>query len=76
MRILVVEDEEGLAESLRRGLSADGHAAEVAHDGHRGLDLALAGGPYDAVLLDVMLPSVSGCQICTRMRAHATPPRC
>lgn len=43
VRILVVEDEEGLAESLRRGLSADGHAVEVTHDGHRGLDLALAG---------------------------------
>ncbi|WP_327168635.1 hypothetical protein [Streptomyces subrutilus] len=56
MRILVVEDEEGLAESLRRGRSADGHLVEVAHDGRTGLDLALAGGPYDVVLLDLMLP--------------------
>ncbi|MFD8949840.1 response regulator transcription factor [Streptomyces xanthophaeus] len=70
MRILVVEDEEGLAESLRRGLSCDGHLVEVAHDGHRGLDLALAGGPYDVVLLDLMLPGLSGHDICTRMRAH------
>ncbi|MER5869954.1 response regulator transcription factor [Streptomyces sp. NPDC002044] len=70
MRILVVEDEEGLAESLRRGLSADGHLVEVAHDGHTGLDLALAGGPYDVVLLDLMLPGASGFEICTRMRAH------
>lgn len=70
MRILVVEDEEGLAESLRRGLSADGHRVEVAHDGHRGLDLALAGGPYDVVLLDLMLPGPGGHEICTRMRAH------
>ncbi|MEU9232969.1 response regulator transcription factor [Streptomyces subrutilus] len=70
MRILVVEDEEGLAESLRRGLSADGHLVEVAHDGHRGLDLALAGGPYEVVLLDLMLPGLSGHEICTRMRAH------
>ncbi|XKJ36961.1 response regulator [Streptomyces sp. 147326] len=72
MRILVVEDEEGLAESLRRGLSADGHLVEVAHDGHRGLDLALAlaGGPYDVVLLDLMLPGLSGYEICARMRAH------
>ncbi|MCX5273204.1 response regulator transcription factor [Streptomyces virginiae] len=70
MRILVVEDEEGLAESLRRGLSADGHRVDVAHDGHRGLDLALAGGPYDVVLLDLMLPGPGGHEICTRMRAH------
>ncbi|MFD5415351.1 response regulator transcription factor [Streptomyces nojiriensis] len=70
MRILVVEDEAGLAESLRRGLSADGHHVDVAHDGHRGLDLALAGGPYDVVLLDLMLPGPSGHAICTRMRAH------
>ncbi|WP_354383035.1 response regulator transcription factor [Streptomyces sp. PvR034] len=75
MRILVVEDEEGLAESLRRGLSAEGHWVEVAHDGHRGLELALSGGPYDVVLLDLMLPGLSGYEICTRMRAHgdATP---
>ncbi|WP_406737957.1 response regulator transcription factor [Streptomyces sp. NBC_00853] len=70
MRILVVEDEEGLAESLRHGLSADGHRVDVAHDGHRGLDLALAGGPYDVVPLDLMLPGPSGHAICTRMRAH------
>ncbi len=66
----MVEDEEGLAESLRLGLSADGHWVEVAHDGHRGLDLALTGGPYDAVLLDLMLPGLGGHEICTRLRAH------
>ncbi|MER5931693.1 response regulator transcription factor [Streptomyces sp. NPDC002054] len=70
MRILVVEDEEGLAESLRRGLSADGHWVETAHDGHRGLELARSGGPYDVVLLDLMLPGLSGYEICARLRAH------
>ncbi|WP_405489806.1 response regulator transcription factor [Streptomyces sp. NBC_00096] len=70
MRILVVEDEVGLAESLRRGLSADGHWIDLAHDGHRGLDLALTGGPYEVVLLDLMLPGLSGYEICRRMRAH------
>ncbi|MET9603818.1 response regulator transcription factor [Streptomyces sp. NPDC006512] len=73
MRILVVEDEENLAESLRQGLSADGHRVEVAHDGHRGLDLALTGGPYDVVVLDLMLPGLGGHEICTRMRAHGDP---
>ncbi|WP_420082637.1 response regulator transcription factor (plasmid) [Streptomyces sp. JL4002] len=70
MYILVVEDEESLAESLRMGLSAEGHTVHVAKDGHHGLDLALAGGPYDIVLLDVMLPGPSGLEICSRMRAH------
>ncbi|MFD9303844.1 response regulator transcription factor [Streptomyces sp. NPDC060048] len=70
MRILVVEDEMGLAESLRRGLGADGHWVDLAHDGHRGLDLALTGGPYDVVVLDLMLPGLSGYEICGRMRAH------
>ncbi|MFD7081440.1 response regulator transcription factor [Streptomyces sp. NPDC002181] len=72
MRILVVEDEEGLAESLRRGLSADGHWVDLAHDGHRGLDLART-GPYDAVLLDLMLPGLSGYEICARLRADGDP---
>lgn len=69
----MVEDEENLAESLRQGLSADGHRVEVAHDGHRGLELALTGGPYDAVLLDLMLPGLGGAEICARMRAHGDP---
>nr|WSX50244.1 response regulator transcription factor [Streptomyces sp. NBC_00974] len=73
MRLLVVEDEAGLAESLRRGLSADGHWVDLAHEGHRGLDLALTGGPYDAVVLDLMLPGLSGYEICRRMRAHGDP---
>ncbi|KJY30434.1 response regulator transcription factor [Streptomyces katrae] len=73
MRILVVEDEENLAESLRQGLSAEGHHVEVAHDGHHGLDLALTAGPYDVVLLDLMLPGPGGAEICTRMRAHGDP---
>ncbi|MEU9715231.1 response regulator transcription factor [Streptomyces sp. NPDC047976] len=73
MRILVVEDEENLAESLRQGLSAEGHRVELAHDGHRGLELALTGGPYDAVLLDLMLPGPGGAEICARMRSHGDP---
>ncbi|WP_411141595.1 response regulator transcription factor [Streptomyces sp. x-80] len=69
MRILVVEDEDGLADSLRRGLGAEGHWVDVAHDGHRGLELALT-GPYDAIVLDVMLPGPSGYEICGRLRRH------
>ncbi|GGU10817.1 DNA-binding response regulator [Streptomyces violascens] len=72
MRILVVEDETGLADSLRRGISAEGHWVDLAHDGHRGLDLALTGG-YDAIVLDLMLPGLSGYEICRRMRRLGDP---
>ncbi|MGW7310323.1 response regulator transcription factor [Streptomyces sp. NPDC054835] len=74
MRILVVEDDESLADSLRRGLSAEGHWVDLAHDGHRGLELAL-GGDYDAVVLDLMLPGLNGYQVCGRLRrlGDATP---
>ncbi|MER5884732.1 response regulator transcription factor [Streptomyces sp. NPDC001941] len=72
MRILVVEDDESLADSLRRGLSAEGHWVDVAHDGHRGLELALGGG-YDAVVLDLMLPGLNGYQVCGRLRRLGDP---
>ncbi|MBM4790830.1 response regulator transcription factor [Streptomyces sioyaensis] len=67
MRILVVEDEEGLADSLRRGLSIEGHWVDVTHDGHRGLDLARI-RDYDALVLDVMLPGLNGYEVCRRLR--------
>ncbi|MEU8580095.1 response regulator transcription factor [Streptomyces abikoensis] len=67
MRILIVEDETGLADTLRRGLAAEGHWADVAHDGHRGLEAALA-GPYDVIILDVMLPGLDGHEVCGRLR--------
>ncbi|MEV0263576.1 response regulator transcription factor [Streptomyces sp. NPDC050617] len=67
MRILVVEDEERLADTLRRGLAAAGHWVDVAHDGRRGLELALAQG-YDALVLDVMLPGLDGYEVCGRLR--------
>ncbi|MEU1782101.1 response regulator transcription factor [Streptomyces abikoensis] len=67
MRILIVEDETGLADTLRRGLATEGHWADVAHDGHRGLEAALA-GPYDVIILDVMLPGLDGYEVCGRLR--------
>ncbi|WP_370418323.1 response regulator transcription factor [Streptomyces sp. QH1-20] len=67
MRILIVEDEVGLADSLRRGLGAEGHWVDVVHDGQRGLESALSGA-YDAIVLDVMLPGLSGYEICARLR--------
>ncbi|MBK8470450.1 MAG: response regulator transcription factor [Actinomycetales bacterium] len=69
MRVLVVEDERGMAEALRRGLAAEGFVVEVARDGPSGLDAARFGG-FDAVLLDVMLPGMSGYTVVRTLRAE------
>ncbi|TDE00099.1 response regulator transcription factor [Jiangella asiatica] len=68
MRVLVVEDERGLARALQRGLSAEGFAVELAHDGLDGLHLARE-NDYDVIVLDIMLPSLSGYRICQALRA-------
>jgi DNA-binding response OmpR family regulator len=68
VRLLIVEDEVRLATALQRGLATEGFAVDVAHDGVTGLELAGAGG-YDAVVLDVMLPGLSGYRVCQELRA-------
>jgi DNA-binding response OmpR family regulator len=68
VRLLVVEDEVRLAGALRRGLQAEGFTVDLAHDGVSGLHLAQEGG-YAAVVLDVMLPGLSGYRVCERLRA-------
>lgn len=67
MRILVVEDEVRLAQALQRGLRAEGFAVDLAHDGEEGLFLAREGA-YDAVVLDIMLPRLSGYRVCRALR--------
>jgi DNA-binding response OmpR family regulator len=69
VKVLVVEDEVRLAQALRRGLQAEGFTVDLAHDGEDGLHLAREGG-YDAVILDVMLPKLSGYRICQTLRAE------
>ncbi|GAC1503283.1 MAG: response regulator transcription factor [Ktedonobacteraceae bacterium] len=69
MHILVVEDEQRLALLLRRVLLEERHMVDLAHDGHKGLELALS-GTYDVVVLDVMLPGLDGVEICRQMRAE------
>jgi two-component system, OmpR family, response regulator len=69
MRLLVVEDEPRLAEGLRAGLVADGFAVDVAQTGTDGLWLARE-EPFDAIVLDLMLPGVNGYQVCTTLRAE------
>lgn len=69
MRILVVEDEPRMAALLRQGLSEEGHAVTVVLEGRGGLELAEGGG-FDLLLLDVMLPGVSGFEIARSLRAR------
>src|SRR2546421_8802916 len=69
MRVLVVEDEQRLAAAVRLGLQAEGFAVDLAHNGEDGLHLAREGG-YDAVVLDIMLPRLSGYKVCERLRAE------
>jgi len=69
VRILVVEDEVRLAQALQRGLRAEGFAVDLAHDGETGLHLARE-GEYDALVLDVMLPRLSGYRVCRALRAE------
>ena len=69
MRILVVEDEVRLAQALQRGLRAEGFAVDLAPDGEEGLFRAREGG-YDAIILDIMLPKLSGYVLCRTLRAE------
>ncbi|MBX6358116.1 MAG: response regulator transcription factor [Micromonosporaceae bacterium] len=69
MRLLLVEDEARLASALQRGLQAEGFVVDVAGDGLTGLDLARHGG-YDAMILDVMLPRLSGYRVVRQLRAE------
>lgn len=69
MRILVVDDEVVMSRALTRGLTAEGFAVDVAHDGQTGLDLAREGA-YDAVVLDIMLPVRSGYDVLQTLRAE------
>ncbi|HCA87530.1 MAG TPA: DNA-binding response regulator [Streptomyces sp.] len=68
MRLLIVEDEKRLALSLAKGLTAEGFAVDVVHDGLEGLHRA-AEGPYDLVILDIMLPGMNGYKVCAALRA-------
>ena len=68
MRILVVEDDAKMAELLRRGLTGKGHTVDVATDGIKGLEKSQT-LPFDAIVLDVMLPGMDGLHVARRLRA-------
>jgi two-component system OmpR family response regulator len=68
MRVLVVEDEPKMATLLRRGLVEEGHAADVTRQGEEAVWLVEA-HQYDAIVLDVILPGMTGYETCRRMRS-------
>ena len=72
-RILIVEDEEAIARFLELELRHEGYEVGKAADGRTGLELALHGG-YDLVLLDIMLPELSGMEVIRRLRRESSIP--
>jgi len=67
VRVLIVEDERRLAAALRRGLEAEGYAVDLCHDGRDGLWMARQ-HPYEAVVLDILLPGLNGYRVCGHLR--------
>ncbi len=67
MRILVIEDEPGIANFIKQGLEEESYSVDIAYDGKKGLDMALSGN-YDILLLDWMLPGISGIEVCRQFR--------
>src|SRR6478735_535559 len=72
MRVLVVEDEARLAELLRQGLQEEGFAVDLAASGEDALDWLEAMTP-DLILLDLMLPGISGFELCRLLRSRGNP---
>ena len=66
-RILIVEDEEALADGVARGLTAEGFEVTIAHDGLTGLEQARS-EDIDAIVLDIMLPGMNGYKVCQTLR--------
>ena len=68
VRILVVDDDRAVRESLRRSLSFNGYSVDLAQDGQEALELITTARP-DAVVLDVMMPRLDGLEVCRRLRS-------
>ncbi len=67
MRILIVEDEKGISNFLKDGLGEESFAVDVAADGNKGLELSTV-NDYDLILLDWMIPGISGIEVCRQIR--------
>jgi DNA-binding response OmpR family regulator len=69
MKLLIVEDEKRMADLLRKGLTEEGHTAVCAFDGAEGLEMAKA-YEFDIIILDIMMPRLSGYEMAKRLRAE------
>jgi DNA-binding response OmpR family regulator len=67
MKVLIVEDEHKIANLLKQGLEQERFVADVAYDGTSGFDLA-SSEPFDAIILDRLLPGIDGLEICKKLR--------
>jgi DNA-binding response OmpR family regulator len=67
MRILVIEDEKRLADSIKKGLEQESYAVDVSYEGTDGLGMAII-QDYDLIILDLMLPGMDGMEICSKLR--------
>jgi len=67
MRILVIEDEQKIAEFIKRGLKEEGYAVDAAYDGEQG-DFLATTNDYDMIILDLMLPKMDGITLCKKLR--------
>lgn len=74
MKILVVEDEKRIADSIKKGLEQEKYIVDVAYSGNDGYDLA-SSEKYDLIILDIMLPEMNGIEICQTLRKekNSTP---
>jgi two-component system response regulator RegX3 len=72
-RVLVIDDEPAIRDSVAYALRSEGYEVEEAVDGERGLEQALSGN-HDVVVLDLMLPGMSGTEVCRRIRAETAIP--
>ncbi len=70
MKILVVDDERAVRESLRRALELEGYQVELAEDGEAALERTAGGSAPDAMILDVLMPGIDGLEVCRRLRAE------
>jgi two-component system, OmpR family, response regulator MprA len=70
MRILVVDDERAVRESLRRALELEGYAVELASDGEEALRRLEEPASIDAAILDVLMPGIDGLEVCRRLRGE------
>jgi two-component system, OmpR family, response regulator MprA len=69
MKILVVDDERAVRESLQRALELEGYQVELAGDGEEALERLGSASPPDAAILDVLMPGIDGLELCRRLRA-------